>query len=88
MALLDVLISTLRFAPRLQNLSQEEIADLFQTTVKVSRAVETEHGTNSSTICVQDGRFAGQTVPVSIVSNVCIVRGFRGWGKIGEHFYC
>ncbi|CAG9762772.1 unnamed protein product [Ceutorhynchus assimilis] len=58
-----VLISTLRPANRLQDLSEEETADLFQTTVKVSRVMESVQGAESSTVCVQDGKFAGQTVP-------------------------
>ncbi|XP_060530672.1 nitrilase and fragile histidine triad fusion protein NitFhit [Cylas formicarius] len=58
-----VLVSTLRVAHRLQDLSQEEIADLFQTSVKVCKVIETINNAQSSTICVQDGKFAGQTVP-------------------------
>lgn len=62
---LDVLISTLRVAPRLVDLSQQEVADLFQTVVRVQRAIETDQKTISTTVCVQDGPLAGQTVPVS-----------------------
>ncbi|KAG5883506.1 hypothetical protein JTB14_013933 [Gonioctena quinquepunctata] len=58
-----VLIATIRRVPRLVDLSQEEIADLFQTAIAVQKVVETEHNASSSTICVQDGHFAGQTVP-------------------------
>ncbi|XP_066145780.1 nitrilase and fragile histidine triad fusion protein NitFhit isoform X1 [Euwallacea fornicatus] len=58
-----VLISTLRVAKRLQDLSEEEISDLFQTTIKVAKVMESVHNSPSSTICVQDGKFAGQTVP-------------------------
>ncbi|XP_072391759.1 nitrilase and fragile histidine triad fusion protein NitFhit [Diabrotica undecimpunctata] len=58
-----VLVATLRCAPRLLDLTQEEIADLFQTVIKVQRAMEVEHDAGSTTICVQDGKFAGQTVP-------------------------
>lgn len=58
-----VLISTLRLTRRLQDLSQEEIADLFQTAVKVSKVIELAYGAQSSTVCVQDGASAGQTVP-------------------------
>lgn len=63
----DVLIATIRVAPRLVDLSQEEISDLFQTAVRVQRAMETEQKTISTTICVQDGPLAGQTVPVSML---------------------
>ncbi|XP_050303135.1 nitrilase and fragile histidine triad fusion protein NitFhit [Anthonomus grandis grandis] len=58
-----VLVSSLRKAKRLQDLTEEEIADLFQTTVKVSKAVEKMYNAQSSTVCVQDGKFAGQTIP-------------------------
>lgn len=61
----DVLISSIRVARRLEDLSPEEVADLFQTTVKVQKVVERVYNANSSTICVQDGQFAGQTVPVT-----------------------
>ncbi|VEN49991.1 unnamed protein product [Callosobruchus maculatus] len=57
-----VLIATYRPASRLVDLTQHEIADLFQTAVKVQRKMETEHKATSSTVCVQDGPFAGQTV--------------------------
>lgn len=62
----DVLVSTLRVAPRLVDLSQEEISDLFQTVVRVQRVMETDQRTISTTVCVQDGPLAGQTVPVSL----------------------
>ncbi|KAJ8982346.1 hypothetical protein NQ317_013096 [Molorchus minor] len=58
-----VLVATLRQTSRLINLSQEEIADIFQTAIAVQRVMEQEHNCSSSTICVQDGKFAGQTVP-------------------------
>ncbi|XP_057660055.1 nitrilase and fragile histidine triad fusion protein NitFhit [Diorhabda carinulata] len=58
-----VLVSTLRRVPRLVDLNQEEIADLFQTVIKIQKAMELEHNAESSTICVQDGKYAGQTIP-------------------------
>lgn len=57
-----VLVSTLRLAKRLQDLSKEEIADLFETAIKVSKIIETVHNAHSTTLCVQDGPYAGQTV--------------------------
>lgn len=51
--------------PKITSLSDEEIADLFQAAVKVQRAMEIIHGVSSSTLVVQDGVDAGQTVPVS-----------------------
>ncbi|KAJ8919271.1 hypothetical protein NQ315_003855 [Exocentrus adspersus] len=58
-----ILISTLRVAHRLCDLTKEELCDLFQTTVIVQKAVEQEYGANSSTVTVQDGPSAGQTIP-------------------------
>lgn len=62
--MLDVLISSLRVAKRLQDLTKEELTDLFQVAVKVQNVMEQVHSTNSSTVCIQDGALAGQTVPV------------------------
>lgn len=58
-----VLVATKRCTPRLLDLSQEEIADLFQTVIRIQKTMEKEHNAGSSTICVQDGQLAGQTVP-------------------------
>lgn len=58
-----VLVSTIRCVKRLENLTPEEIADIFQTVVKVQKVMELVYNSSSSTICVQDGKYAGQTVP-------------------------
>lgn len=63
----DVLVASKRVVPRLCDLTQEEIADLFQTVVKVQAAVEREHNATSSTVVVQDGKEAGQTIRVSLI---------------------
>ncbi|RZC34649.1 HIT domain containing protein [Asbolus verrucosus] len=60
---LDVLISSIRPAKRLENLSREEVADLFHTAVKVQKVMEAVNLSDSTTVCVQDGKNAGQTVP-------------------------
>lgn len=60
-------MSSLRPAARLQDLTPEEVSDLFQTCVKVQNVVETEYSANSSTVCVQDGKYAGQTIPVILL---------------------
>ncbi|KAK5644244.1 hypothetical protein RI129_008089 [Pyrocoelia pectoralis] len=57
-----VLIASLRPVRRLENLQAEEIADLFQTVVKIQKLVEKAYGSHSSTICIQDGPDAGQTI--------------------------
>lgn len=46
-------------------MTQEETADLFQTAVKITKIMEAAYQAGSSTVCVQDGENAGQTVPVS-----------------------
>lgn len=60
-----MLVSTIRVARRLEDLTQEEIADLFQTAVKVQNVLEKAYSAQSTTLTVQDGKYAGQTVPVS-----------------------
>lgn len=57
-----VLICPKRVALRLTDLSDEETADLFVTAKKVQRMLEKHHGVSSSTVCIQDGPEAGQTV--------------------------
>ena len=58
-----VLVSSLRSGTkRLSDLTQAEIFDLFSLVQKVQNAIETIHGTNSSTIAIQDGIDAGQSI--------------------------
>lgn len=58
-----VLIAPLRpSAQRLTQLNQSEVTDLFSTLQKVQRAVESEYGATSSTIAIQDGPDAGQSI--------------------------
>lgn len=59
---LDVLVASRRNVCRLKELRPDEIADLFQTVCKVQRMLEHVHSTTSSTVTVQDGELAGQTV--------------------------
>lgn len=66
---IDVLISSIRQAKRLGDLTSEEVADFFQTAVKVQQAVEKAYSSSSSTICVQDGKDAGQSISVRYGSN-------------------
>ena len=60
-----MLISTLRCCRKLEDLTEAEVSDLFKTAVKVQKVMEEVHKTTSTTLCVQDGQYAGQTVPVS-----------------------
>ncbi|XP_065214089.1 deaminated glutathione amidase [Planococcus citri] len=57
-----VLIIPIRPAKRFSDLSSTEVADLFQTVQKVQRVMETVHEAKSSTIVIQDGPDAGQTI--------------------------
>ncbi|KAI3421103.1 Nitrilase and fragile histidine triad fusion protein NitFhit [Globodera pallida] len=57
-----VLVSPLRTASRLTELSDQETADLFVVAKNVQKMLESIYGTDSFTQCVQDGPHAGQTV--------------------------
>lgn len=57
-----VLVSVIREAKRLQNLSSEEVSDLFLTVQRVQNAIEKEYGASSTTIAIQDGPDAGQSI--------------------------
>ncbi|VDN05729.1 unnamed protein product [Thelazia callipaeda] len=57
-----VLICPIRYVKRLTELSNVETADLFITSKKIQAVLESYYKTTSSTICVQDGSAAGQTV--------------------------
>jgi diadenosine tetraphosphate (Ap4A) HIT family hydrolase len=58
-----VLVSPHRVVPRLAGLRSEEVADLFALATRVSCVVEAHYGAGSTTLAVQDGPLAGQTVP-------------------------
>lgn len=57
-----VLVASKRPALRLPDLTPAEINDLFQTVCTVQKVAEKLYGATSSTITVQDGPNAGQTV--------------------------
>ncbi|XP_049298831.1 nitrilase and fragile histidine triad fusion protein NitFhit [Anopheles funestus] len=57
-----VLVSTKRVAARLPDLTPAEISDFFQTVCKVEKVAERLYDATSSTVTVQDGPDAGQTV--------------------------
>lgn len=60
----DVLVATRRCVSRLKDMTSEEIVDFFMTVCKCQRLLEEYYKTTSSTVTVQDGQFAGQTVRV------------------------
>lgn len=57
-----VLIIPIRPAKRFSDLTSTEVADLFQTVQKVQSVMETVHNAKSSSIVIQDGPDAGQTI--------------------------
>lgn len=61
----DVLVATRRCVERLKELTPEEIMNFFMTVCKCQRLLEQYYSTTSSTVTVQDGEFAGQTVKVN-----------------------
>ncbi|MCJ1434641.1 hypothetical protein MMC27_004010 [Xylographa pallens] len=58
-----VLVSPRRVVPRLSDLSQDEVVDLFLTVQKVGRVIERVYKASSLNIAMQDGADAGQSVP-------------------------
>ena len=58
-----VLVSPRRVVPRFNDLSQDEVQDLFLTVQRVSRMVERVFKASSLNIAIQDGADAGQSVP-------------------------
>lgn len=59
-----MLVSPIRCVPRLADLTPEEISDLFISVQKVQCVMEQIQNVCSSTIAVQDGEHAGQTIKV------------------------
>ncbi|XP_077294894.1 ntrilase and fragile histidine triad fusion protein NitFhit isoform X2 [Arctopsyche grandis] len=57
-----VLVAPKRKAKRSTDLTPEEASDFFHTVIKVQKVMEEVHQTNSSTVTIQDGPDAGQTV--------------------------
>jgi len=58
-----VLVIPKRLAPRLADLTQEEIADLFTSVQTIGKRIEQVTNAKSLTVACQDGPFAGQSVP-------------------------
>lgn len=58
-----VLIIPRRVVPLMGDLTEEETQDLWETVRDVQRLVKRYHGATASTLGVQDGRDAGQSVP-------------------------
>ncbi|CAD5226767.1 unnamed protein product [Bursaphelenchus xylophilus] len=58
-----VLVSPIRKVKRLTDLDDKETADLFIVAKKVQKVLEDHYNLTSTTVCIQDGPDAGQTVP-------------------------
>lgn len=65
----DVLVASRRCVRRLKDLTPEENVDFFLTVSKCQRLLEEHYQTTSTTVTVQDGEFAGQTVKVYFFKN-------------------
>lgn len=57
-----VLIATKRIIPRVEQMTEEETKDMFVSACKVAKVLDDYHDAKSTTITVQDGEYAGQTV--------------------------
>lgn len=57
-----VLIATKRNIPRVEKMTEEETKDLFFVACKIAKVLDAYHDAKSTTITVQDGEYAGQTV--------------------------
>ncbi|KAL5013974.1 hypothetical protein ScPMuIL_008244 [Solemya velum] len=62
LTLVHVLVSSLRHAKRLADLSQPEVSDLFTAVQTISRVIEKHFSVSSLTVAIQDGPASGQTV--------------------------
>lgn len=62
---IDVLVIPKQNVEKLGDLSEEQVSDLFMTVQKVEKVLNKVYHTTSSTVSVQNGEDAGQTVKVS-----------------------
>ncbi|KAI5064092.1 hypothetical protein GOP47_0020762 [Adiantum capillus-veneris] len=58
-----VLVCSKRVVPRFLDLTDEEVADVWATAKRVGAKIEPHYGASSLTFGIQDGVYAGQTVP-------------------------
>ncbi|KAI9593576.1 HIT-like domain-containing protein [Syncephalis fuscata] len=61
--IVDVLVVSKRSVSRFNDLSSEEVADLFQSAQTIAHTIEQVYQGHAMTIAMQDGPVAGQTVP-------------------------
>lgn len=58
-----VLVCPKRIVPRFLDLTDEEVTDVWTTAKQVGAKIEPHYGASSLTFGIQDGVYAGQTVP-------------------------
>ncbi|KAI8476527.1 MAG: HIT-like domain-containing protein [Monoraphidium minutum] len=58
-----VLVSPIRAAARLSDLTPDEVADVMLLAQRVAARLEPHYGAGAATVAIQDGPAAGQTVP-------------------------
>lgn len=61
-----MLVCPIRNVERLTKLSHVETSDLFITAKRIQAMLEDYYKATSSTVCIQDGSEAGQTVAVTM----------------------
>lgn len=64
---LDVLVASLRKVAKFTELNASEIADIFSCVQTIQKQFEKHFDCSSTTIAIQDGPDAGQTVKVNFV---------------------
>lgn len=88
----DVLVASRRCVSRLKELKPEEIVDFFMTVCRCQRLLEHYYNTTSSTVTVQDGEFAGQTVKVIRKLLICycskLWKILNRFFVIRQHVHC
>jgi len=57
------LVSPVRSVEKLSGLTEEEVTDLFKVVQKVEGFVQKYYGVDSSTVSIQNGPLAGQSIP-------------------------
>lgn len=63
-----MLVAPYRTVAKFTELSNDEVKDLFLAVQKVQKTIEQMHNTNSSSIVIQDGEHAGQSVKVCTIN--------------------
>ena len=58
---------------KVSEMTPAELADMFHSAQRIGRMLEVKYETNSMTFVVQDGKFAGQTVPRLLL---CLLYGY------------